>query len=219
MMLELPGLPRVDKAVLIGGCVRLSLRFDAARLAAEIGLLPQTFWGTTGGRVGVHRAAEGVFLRGYAPAEGNLPIEDREALAYLPYVREIIESRIPAPPMRCLLARLAGGGCVPMHVDRAPYFAQTVRLHIAVTTHDRAFMMCAGQCYLMQPGELWALNNNVPHGVWNADHSRCRTHLICDFLPTTALNGLLTAGEHDLGDTRPDVEARLSDPARLRSAS
>jgi hypothetical protein len=215
-MLELPGQPLLDKADLIGACVRLPLRFDAARLAAEIDSLPATFWGTTGGRVGVHRVAEGVFLRGHAPAEGDLPIEDRPALELLPYVGQIIRTHIPAPPMRCLLARLPGGARVGIHVDRAPYFSQTVRLHIAVTTHERAYMLCAGQCYAMRPGELWALNNSAPHGVWNADEARERTHLICDFLPTEALRGLLAAGERDLGVLRPDVESGVSGPARLQ---
>jgi Aspartyl/Asparaginyl beta-hydroxylase len=217
-MLELPGQPRLNKADLIGGCVRLPLRFDAARLAAEVEALPGSFWGTTGGRVGVHRAAEGVFLRGHAPAEGNLPIEERPALAHLPYVRQVIQADIPAPPMRCLLARLPGGARVATHVDRAPYFAQTIRLHVAVTTHERAYMLCAGLCYVMQAGDLWALNNTAPHGVWNADETRERTHLICDFLPTPALSSLLAAGERNLGERRLDVESRLSEPARFHSA-
>jgi Aspartyl/Asparaginyl beta-hydroxylase len=218
-MLELSGQPLLNKGDMVGACIRLPLRFDAPRLALEIDSLPKNYWGTTGGRVGVHRAAESVFLRGHAPAEGDLPIEDRPPLSHLPYVRNIIQVQIPAPPMRCLLARLPGGSLVAMHVDRAPYFAQTIRLHIAVTTHDRAFMYCGGHCYVMQPGELWALNNNAPHGVWNADETRARTHLICDFLPTAALRQLLAEGERDLGALRPDVESRLANPARLRSAS
>jgi hypothetical protein len=209
-MLELQGQPFVDKTDLIGACVRLAPHFDAARLAAEVDALPPEAWGTTGGRVGVHKVAEGVFLRGHAPAEGNLPIEDRPVLARLPYVREIIESRIPAAPLRCLLARLPGGACIAPHVDRAPYFSQTLRLHIAVTTHPRAFMLCAGHCYVMQPGELWALNNSAMHGVWNADESRSRTHLICDFLPTPALCELLATGERNLGERRSDVEEHLA---------
>lgn len=202
-MLELPGYPYLDKATLIGGCIRLPMEFDAARLAAEVESLPAACWGTTGGRVGVHRAAEGIFLRGCAPAEGNLPIEDRPVIAGLPYVREIIRERIPAPPMRCLLARLPAGARVAPHIDRAPYFAQTIRLHIAVTSHERAYMFCAGQCYVMRPGELWALNNTAPHGVWNADETRERTHLICDFLPTAELGSLLAAGARDLGTSQP----------------
>jgi hypothetical protein len=215
-MLDIPGQPFLDKTALIGACSRLSLRFDAARLAAEVDGLPAGVWGTTGGRVGVHRAAEGVFLRGYAPAEGDRPVEDRPPLARLPYVREIIQARIPAPPMRCLLARLPGGATVAPHIDRAPYFAQTIRLHVAVTTHNRAFMLCAGQCYVMRPGELWALNNNAQHGVWNADDDRPRTHLICDFLLTPALAALLRDGERGLGERRRDVEEGLLAAARTQ---
>ena len=208
-MLELRGQPFLDKSALIGGCVRLTPQFDAARLCAEIDSLPPSAWGT-GGRVGVHRSAEALFLRGHAPAEGDLPIEDRPALAMLPYVTEIIRRQIPAPPMRCLLARIPGGARVSTHIDRAPYFAQTIRLHIAVASHELAFMYCAGQRYVMRPGELWALNNTAPHGVWNADPRRERTHLICDFLPAARLYELLAAGDRDLGERDRDADIRTA---------
>jgi hypothetical protein len=217
-MLELPGQPILDKTALIGACMRLPLRFDAARLQTEIDALPLDFWGTQGGRVGVHRTAEAVFLRGYAPAEGNLPIEDRPALGSLSYVREIIEARIPATAQRCLLARLPGGAHIAPHIDRAIYFAQTIRLHLPVTTHAQAFMICNGLSYVMQPGELWALNNNAVHGVWNADENRSRTHLIVDMLPSEGLRALLAAGERDLGALRRDVDSALLRLTRLRSA-
>jgi hypothetical protein len=209
-VLELPGQPRLDKTALVGGCLRLRPHFDAAKLAADIAKLPAEFWGTTGGRVGVHHAAEGIFLRGHAPAEGNLPIEDREALNNLPYVRDIIERQVPAPVMRCLLARLPAGAHVATHIDRAPYFAQTIRLHIAVTSHENAYMFCAGSRYVMRPGELWALNNSAPHGVWNADATRERTHLIGDFLLTPDLSQLLAEGERGLGEAGETVESQMS---------
>ena len=217
-MLQLPGQPLLDKSALIGACVRLALRVDAARLAAEIDSLPPIAWGTTSGRVGVHRAAEALFLRGHAPAEGDLPIEDRPVLATLSYVTEIIHRRIPAPPMRCLLARLRGGVRIPTHIDRAPYFAQTIRLHIAVRSNDLAFMYCCGQRYVMRPGELWALNNSAPHAVWNADLLQERTHLICDFLLTAELRDLLAAGERDLGESAPNCDSHMAASNSIQSA-
>jgi hypothetical protein len=72
-MLDLPGQPLLDKLALVGGCLRLPLRIDADRLRTEISQLPESFWGTTGGRVGVHREVQALFLRGYAPAEGDRP--------------------------------------------------------------------------------------------------------------------------------------------------
>jgi hypothetical protein len=198
-MLDLPGHPVIDKTTLVGGCLRLPVRIDAQRLAAEVAALPATSWGSTGGRVGVHRNAEALFLRGHAPAQGALPIEDRESLALLPYAREIIEKLIPAPPQRCLLARLPGGVSIDPHIDRAPYFSKTLRLHFPIESHERVHMVAGAFTYLMRPGEIWVLNNSAPHAVWNADPDRSRTHMICDFLPTPALLGLLASGDRDLG--------------------
>jgi len=208
-MLTLPDHPLLDKTALVGGCARLPLRCDAARLQAEVAAIPAALWGTRGGRVGVHNPAQAIFLRGHAPAEGNLPIEEREALAHVPYIREIITQLIPAPPLRCLLALLPGGAVIAPHVDQADYFSKTIRIHVPVTTHAGVRMFCAGSSYRMVPGEIWALNNSTLHGVWNADPAQSRTHLICDFLPTPALLDLLARAERDLGVTDRAVNERL----------
>lgn len=217
-MLDLPGQPVIDKSALVGGCLRLQLRIDPQRFREEVAQLPASVWGTTGGRVGVHRDAEALFLRGYAPAQGEKPIEDREPLALLPYARHIIQTLIPAPPQRCLLARLPAGTTVAPHIDRAPYFAKTLRLHFPVETHDLAWMVSGTQCYLMKPGEVWVLNNSAPHAVWNAHPTQSRTHMICDFLPTAALLQMLTQGERDLGRRVEAVERHFALAAQASPA-
>lgn len=205
-----PGLhPNVDKDLLIGGCVRLPLPIDIERLAREVLQLPDNMWGTRGGRVGVHQPTEGVFLRGHAPIEGPLPIEDREPLNHLPYVRSLIEDIIPAPPLRCLLAKLLPHGMIRMHVDNGPYFLQTLRLHVPVVTDPLVAMVCNGLVYRMQPGEAWALNNSTFHGVLS-DWALPRLHLICDFAPTPELCDLIRAGEHGLGRVEPQITQRVA---------
>ena len=87
-MLDLAGHAPIDKQTLVGGCIRLPLQIDAAPLQAELAALPADLWGRRDGRVGVHEVAEAIFLRGHAPAQGDLPIEDRPALARLPSVRD-----------------------------------------------------------------------------------------------------------------------------------
>jgi len=208
-MLDLPDQPVLDKHHLLGGCVRLPVVIDAARLEAEIDALGPGVWGTTAGRVGVHRAADAVFLRGHAPAEGELPIDDRPVMDRLPYARTVLEL-LRAPPQRCLLARLPAGHTIAPHIDRAPYFAKTIRIHVPVTTSEHVFMLCAGYSYRMRAGEVWALNNSAPHGVWNADPGQSRTHLICDFLTTPGFLALLARGERFLGKHNPDVERHLA---------
>ncbi len=209
-MLDLGALPVIDKAALVGGCTRLPLRIDAGRLAAEVDALPANLWGSRGGRVGVHNQAEAIFLRGYAPAEGDKPIEDREPFALLPYLRSVFAGEIRARPMRCLLARMQGGAYIAPHVDRGDYFLKTIRLHLPVTTHDQVAMYAGGHVYRMRPGEVWALNNCGVHGVLNASATRSRTHVICDFLPDAPLLELLARSERDLGAADAAVEAELA---------
>jgi hypothetical protein len=218
-MLDIPAAPYLDKDALVGACVRLPLTIDSQRLLEEVTHLPGSEWGTRGGRVGVHKSAEAIFLRGYAPAEGELPVEDRPVLAQLPYARFIIEQTIPAPPMRCLLARLPAGGVIARHIDTPPYFGKTLRVHVPVETNDAVFMVSRGLSYCMRAGEAWMLNNSAEHAVWNAHPCRTRTHLICDFLASPALLELLARGERDLGERRADIEAhtRKVHPAEAAS--
>jgi hypothetical protein len=187
----------IDKHALLGGCVRLPLDIDIARLQDEVTRLPPELWGTRGGRVGVHQPTEGIFLRGHAPIEGPKPIEDRQPLQHLPYVRELLQS-IPASPMRCLLAKLLPGGIIRLHVDKGAYFEQTLRIHVPVVSDPSIAMVSDGRVYTMRPGEAWALNNSTYHGVLSA-WTQPRVHLICDFLPSDALCALVGQGERELG--------------------
>jgi Aspartyl/Asparaginyl beta-hydroxylase len=208
-MLDIPGAPYLDKTALVGGCTRLPLRVDSQRLFEEVQQIPASAWGTTGGRIGVHSVSEAIFLRGFAPAAGDLPIEDQPILSSLPYIRSIIAQTIAAPPLRCLLARLPPGGIIRMHKDRAPYFGKTLRVHVPVETNESVTMLCAGWCYHLAAGEIWVLNNSAEHAVLNAHPLHPRTHLICDFLPSARLLELLSRGERHLGTVRPELERQM----------
>jgi hypothetical protein len=181
--------------------------------------LPADVWGSAGGRVGVHRAAEALFLRGHAPAEGDLPVTDRPVLDRLPYIRWIIEELLAAEPLRCLLARLPAGAVIAPHVDRPPYFSKTLRVHIPVETNESVHMVANETSYSMAEGEVWVLNNSGLHAVWNAHPTRARTHLICDYLPSPALLGWLAQGERGLGERRPLVDHRLRESTVVRVAA
>ena len=207
--------PYIDKHALVGGCVRLPQQIDAERLATEVSALPSSVWDVRGGKhrypqQGVHAAADTVFLRGHTPAEGDKPIEDRPLLKELGYIRQLIEREIGTRPQRCMLARLPAGASVLPHVDRAPYFSKTLRVHVPIESNDRVWMFCAGLAYQMKPGQAWALNNVAVHAVWNAHPSLARTHLICDFLPEPALLALLARGERGLGRPMPDADAHFA---------
>ena len=214
-MLDLPGLPILDKVRLVGGCLRLPLVVDGSRLRTELDALPADLWGSRAGRVGVHEAADAIFLRGYAPAEGDKPVEDRPALELLPYAREIM-GQLGASPLRCLLARLPANAVVASHIDKAPYFAKALRVHVPIVTHEQVWMYCDGLSYHMRVGEVWVLNNSAVHGVWNASPDQSRTHMICDFIPSPALLATMALGERNLGIDDPQVKARLAGGSRMQ---
>ena len=120
---------------------------------------------------------------------------------------------IPAPPLRCLLAKLPAQAVIPPHIDRAPYFSKTLRMHVPVETHDQSCMLCAGEGYLMRAGEVWALNNCAEHAVWNAHPALSRTHMICDFLRAARCSSCSQHGERNLGRPMPDVDRHIRSPA------
>lgn len=218
-MHDLPNHPTLDKTKLVGECIRLKLKIDAPRLKLEVDALPLEVWGSAGGRVGVHQNAKALFLRGRAPADGNVPIEDRPVLEQLPYVRYVIEQMIGALPLRCLLARLPAATSIPVHTDLAPYFGKSLRLHIAIETNASVFMLAGNSAYQMLPGEVWVLNNSARHGVINADPARARTHLITDFLPSVPLLDLLRDGERGLGIGKVALSRRLGNAQKSTAAT
>lgn len=195
--------PKLAKHALIGSCVRLPVTFDTGKLLEEFLSIDASLWGSRGGRVGVHVQAEAIFLRGYAPADGNMPIEDRDVAASLPFTMQLIRQLLKAQPMRCLFAKLKPNGKVPIHIDNGEYFEKTIRIHIPVITNPQAIMIADGQRFHMRVGEVWALNNSGTHGVLNENEKLARTHLICDYLPSEHLLSLLARGERNLGVNPP----------------
>jgi hypothetical protein len=214
-MYDIADRPILDKDALVGGCLRLPIRVDVDRLQSEVRALPAELWGDTAGRNGIHSAANAIFVRGHAPLEGDFPVEDRPVLERLPYVRSILAETIPASPLRALLARLPAGAVIRPHVDLAAYFQKSLRVHVPIETNEQLWMLSAGKCYQMRPGEVWVLNNSELHGVVNGHASLPRIHLICDFLPDQPLIDLLADGDRDLGQVRPEVEeAARQTPSR-----
>lgn len=204
-MPDIANIPKLAKHALIGSCQRLPISFDAIRLVSEFHTIDASLWGSRGGRVGVHVQAEAIFLRGYAPREGDMPIVDRDVTAALPFTMQLIRQLLKAQPMRCLFAKILPNGEVPIHTDNGEYFEKTIRIHIPIVTNTQAVMIAGGQSFHMRVGEVWALNNSGTHGVLNQHETLARTHLICDYLPSDNLLSLLARGERNLGVTVPQA--------------
>jgi len=122
----------------------------------------------------------------------------------LPFTRLLIQTVIPAQPMRCLLARLKPASEVDAHTDNGEYFLKYIRIHFPITTNPKVFMYCGNKAYHMKPGEIWALNNSgALHAVMNFDEQAHRTHMICDYEPTPELLEILAFSNKNLGVPTP----------------
>lgn len=89
----LDGYERLNKHELIDACVLIEHDIDVDRLVSEVTGIPKKAWPGPANRLGVHRHAQAIFLRDYAPLQRiRKPIEDREILDTLPYIRSLIRS-------------------------------------------------------------------------------------------------------------------------------
>lgn len=195
------------------GAIRLPYRFDADRLAAEVRTVGEAGWNGGGRSAPAFAGTGAIFLKGYAAAEGNPSLAEREPLAQMPYARELMYDLLPSAPQKCVLSWLPPGVDVGLHVDQGEYFRRTLRVHFPVFTND-AVTMYFGAAHHLRPGEVWLLNNCAPHGVENAHPTDARVHMICDFLPTTALLEIARRAEQPRGREAPELLRRLAEKTR-----
>ena len=200
------------------GCVRLPIRVDPARVAAELDRLPADAWGPADRDPVVQASVDSFFVIGYPRGPKPLPPDDRPILAQLPYLRRFLRETIAAAPKRAIVARLRPHGLLPIHTDTPRFFRSTLRLSIQVAAEGIQRLFCNDLFYDMAPGEVWAIDNLKPHGIYNSG-DRPRTNVLVDYVPSNDLVDLVTAGEMGLGfrDTNEQQAIRSLTRERYRS--
>jgi mannose-6-phosphate isomerase-like protein (cupin superfamily) len=176
--------------------LKLPVRFDAARLAAEVRALPRDAWlphpqGFPGNE-GVPLVAPG----GEITDEIAGPMRPTPNLARAPYIQEVMGA-LGAVWGRSRLMGLGPGAEVPAHVDTNYYWQTHHRIHIPVITNPAVEFTCDGETVHMEAGECWVFDTFRRHAVRNGG-SEQRVHLVLD-----------TAGGERLTDLMR--EARSSD--------
>lgn len=78
---------------------------------------------------------------------------------------------------RVFVTRLAAGENIGRHIDEGLYFESLHRHHFVLISQEAHFCWDNDSVQL-QRGELWAVNNSVPHWVTNSGADR--THIIFD---------------------------------------
>jgi hypothetical protein len=210
--------PREDGVLRRNGiaeCVRLRVRVDAVRLAAELDQLPADAWSLASRDPVVQASVESFFAVGYPRGPRPRPAEDRDVLARLPYLRRAVRELVPSTPTRAIVARQAPHGLIPIHTDTPRFFRETIRPSLQVDAGATPRLYCDGRWYTMAPGEVWAIDNLRPHGIDNPS-DRPRLNVIADYLPTPELLALVRDGDRGLGTADDAATAVLQVKSRER---
>lgn len=198
--------------------IRLPLRFDAERLAHEIGAIEESTWrphpqGFAGNSALPLIAAYGD--PGNDATRG--PMLPTPVLARLPYVRQVMES-LGATIGRSRLMRLDGNAEATAHVDVNYYWMGRMRVHVPVVTQPEVEFLCGPARVHMRAGECWIFDTFSLHNVINPLPTR-RIHLVMDTVGSDTIAELAARGYRPPFDQMhppfdPDARLVAYDPAR-----
>lgn len=182
--------------------IKLPLRFDAARLRAEIDRFPEREWrahpqGYAGNSALILVSHEGGENDDTSGRMGPAP-----RLAGAPYLRQVMAS-FQTVLGRSRLMRLDPGAEVTPHSDVDYYWWDRIRIHVPIVTDPSVRFNCDGTEIHMAEGEAWIFDNWRPHRVINGSGIH-RVHLVIDTVGSAAFWRLAARGAlAGAGDARP----------------
>lgn len=108
-----------------------------------------------------------------------------------PVVAEILNRGYPrgGKIVRMMAAKLKPSGEIALHADTHPSFGVGHRIHVPLKTNDKVQFVVDEQQITMLPLHAYEIDNRRRHAVKNGGDSD-RVHLIFDYVPPHALDGL-----------------------------
>jgi uncharacterized protein (TIGR03032 family) len=189
--------------------VRLPLRFDAERLAAEVARVPESAWRPhPQGHAG--NSALPLIAAGGDPLDDRTkgPMRPTPQLAMLPYLRQVLPE-LQAPIGRTRLMRLDGNAEAMAHADVNYYWMERLRVHVPIVTTLAVEFRCGGRSVHMAAGEAWVFDTWRIHNVLNPDPTR-RIHLVADTVGSPELWDRIEQGAWPFAEpARPGAPARF----------
>jgi hypothetical protein len=167
--------------------LKLPLRFDAAQLQGDLAQVPSGEWANHyneqdfGGlwQGAALRSATGTVRDINAGPAGHAEFANTPLLARCPYIARVLaEFRCPLKSVRLL--SLAPGSFIREHSDHAlGYEDGEIRIHIPIRTNPGVEFYVCGERLLLEVGECYYINVNLPHRVNNRG-AAARVHLVID---------------------------------------
>lgn len=158
--------------------LQLPWRFDAARLAEEVRLLPSAFWLDHPSGLPGNSAVPLVSVNGEMNHAFDGAMQPTKALTSSPYLNHAVAS-FGEVVARSRLMRLEPGAQVAEHVDFNYHWVSRVRIHVPIITDPGVLFYCGDESVHMAEGESWLFDSWRRHRVVN-DSSVSRVHLVID---------------------------------------
>jgi len=83
--------------------------------------------------------------------------------------------------VRLILVKMLANTNIPTHTDRGSSLTIGRRHHIPIITNEKVLFTVGGETKHMKLGEIWEINNQLPHAVVNHG-DKDRVHIIADWI-------------------------------------
>ena len=158
--------------------IRLPLRYDAVRLAAEVAQFPPAAWMPHPSGMQGNSAVALVSSGGGDNDSFDGEKRATPHLARCPYTRQLMAD-FGEVLSRSRFMALEAGCQVGAHVDFNYHWFRRVRIHIPVVTDAQVIFHCGPARLHMAAGECWIFDSWLRHAVVNGSDKR-RVHLVID---------------------------------------
>ena len=206
-------------------CLKLPLSFDPDGLKTDLNQISADEWVRhfndryyEGDWSGVAlRAVEGASRQLYSDPGKDDVFTDTPVLARCPSLQRALEA-LECPVKSARLLKLGAGARILEHRDyNLSLDDGEVRLHVAITTGPLVDFYLNGERVVMNPGECWYINANLPHKVENRSDSD-RVHLVIDCKVDDWLRSLAVSASAHIEAPRASLasdKTRPSSPVAL----
>ena len=188
---------------------KLPLRFDVARMTAEIAQFSASDWRAhPQGYAG--NTAVSLISAGGDPNNDTTrgPMLATPHLGRCPYLQQVLAS-FGTVLGRTRLMKIEGEGEATAHVDTNYYWLQRVRIHVPIVTYPEVIYVCNDKQINMGAGECWIFNTWRLHNSLNPN-SRARIHLVADSVGSDHFWNLVDGAEVPFGpQRRPPAPQRI----------
>lgn len=169
--------------------LKLPLQFDAGLLQQEVDALAAMQWQPHYQVKHYEGEWTAIPLRSIGGKTDNVIIspevdadyQDTFFLNNSPYLQQVLQT-FQCPLQAVRLLKLNAGSIIKEHRDIELNFEKgEIRVHIPVYTHPAVEFFLDGHRMILQEGECWYMNFNLPHSIHNKSHIN-RVHLVIDAL-------------------------------------